>query len=199
MPAGLSDTIVTMQQPKKVLALVGMPGAGKTYCVDYLKQKGWPSVYFGGVVVDETIRRYGSTTPEKEKLVREEFRTKEGTAAIARRIIPQIDELLTRHPYVVADGLYSWSEYKLFKEHYGDNAVIVAITAPRLVRHQRLKHRPVRPLTDEEATAREYAEIESIEKGGPIANADYTIVNDDTPEAMYAKLEDVLANAGFIS
>jgi dephospho-CoA kinase len=46
------------------------------------------------------------------------------------------------------------------------------------LRHERLTTRTERPLTKEQANARDYAEIETIEKGGPIANADYTIVNE---------------------
>ena len=34
-----------------------------------------------------------------------------------------------------------------------------------------------RPFTIKEAKARDYAEIENLEKGGPIAMADYTILN----------------------
>ena len=48
------------------------------------------------------------------------------------------------------------------------------------------------PFTDEEVTAREYAEIENIEKGGPIANADYTLVNHGTSEEMIAKFDRLL-------
>lgn len=188
-----------MKTTPRVLALVGMPGAGKSSCVDHLEAKDIPSVYFGGVVVNEVKKRYGEdgVTPEREKLVREEFRAKDGMGAIAKRLIPVLDELLEKHPSVVADGLYSWAEYKLLKEHYGDAILVVAITAPRHVRHERLAHRPVRPLTEAEVTSREYAEIENIEKGGPIANADYTINNDNDPTSMLQNLDNILTDTGF--
>lgn len=176
----------------KIIALVGMPGAGKSFCVEYLNGLGFPYVYFGGVVVDETIARYGATSPEHEKIVREEFRAKDGMGAIAKRIIPKLNELLETNAVVVADGLYSWTEYKMFKQAYGDDAVIIAIAAPRAVRHARLYDRPIRPLSEPEVSAREYAEIENIEKGGPIANADYTIVNDTTTDDLLADLRDIL-------
>jgi len=181
---------------KKVIALVGMPGAGKSLCVDYLKDRGFPSVYFGGVVVDEVKRRYGEVTEAYEKLVREEFRQQDGMAAIAKRIIPEIDVLLETNAVVIADGLYSWAEYKLFKERWGKNAIIIAVTAPRTLRHSRLAVRPIRPITEEDVTSREYAEIENLEKGGPIANADYTIVNDTSTDALLANLRKILAEVG---
>jgi len=184
---------------EKILVLVGMPGAGKSTCVDYLVSKGIPSVYFGGVVVDETQRRYGKVNEELEKSVREELRTKEGKGAIATRIIAKIEQLVQEGNHrIVADGLYSWTEYKIFKERWGDQAIIVAIVAPRHVRHERLANRPVRPFTDAEVTQREYNEIEGIEKGGPIANADYTIVNNATAEDLLQQFNAVLTEIGFL-
>jgi dephospho-CoA kinase len=183
----------------KVIVLVGMPGAGKSFCVEYLGQKGLPSVYFGGITVDEVKRRGLEVNEANEKMVREELRATEGPGVMAKRIIAKIDELNNQgHSVVVADGLYSWTEYKIFKEKYGDNALIIAITAPRALRHKRLATRPVRPLTDEEVTTREYAEIENLEKGGPIANADYTLVNDGTQENLLAQLDKVLTETNII-
>lgn len=176
-----------------VITLVGMPGAGKSLCVDYLKEKGWPSVYFGGITLAEVKARGLDINPENEKFVREDIRVKEGKNAYANRIIAQIKALAAEgNTTIIADGLYSWSEYKVFKEQFGDHAVIIAIAAPRKLRHTRLANRPVRPLTEEEVTKREYAEIENIEKGGPIANADYTIGNSGTTEELLADLEAVL-------
>lgn len=183
----------------KILILVGMPGAGKSTCVDYLESKGIPKVYFGGIVVEETKRRYGKTNEELERTVREDLRAQDGMGAIAKRIIVKIDDLIAQgHDRIVADGMYSWTEYKMFKERWGERAIIVAIAAPRKVRHERLAHRPVRSFTDEEVTAREYAEIENIEKGGPIANADYTLVNSSSPEDLLEQLDRVLAEVDFI-
>ncbi len=190
-----------MKVRPQVLVLVGMPGAGKSSCVEHLDTKGIPNAYFGGVIVEEVKKRYGEdgVNEAREKLVREEFREIDGKGAIAKRIIPKLDHLLLSHPVVVADGLYSWTEYKMFKEHYGEKALIVAISAPRHLRHARLAHRPVRPLTEAEVTSREYAEIENLEKGGPIANADYTITNDDDAYALLNNLDNLLHDTGFLT
>lgn len=182
---------------KKVITFVGMPGAGKSTCVDHLKEKGLPSVYFGGITLDEMKKRGLDVNPENEKFVREDLREKEGRDVYAKRIVSQVRGNFDQgDDLVVADGLYSWSEYKIFKEEFGDDAVIIAIAAARKERHERLANRPERPMTDEEVTRREYAEIENIEKGGPIANADYTIVNDGTPEELIEQLSGVLEQAG---
>ena len=49
-----------------------------------------------------------------------------------------------------------------------------------------------RSFTEKEAKARDYAEIENIEKGGPIAMADFTIVNIGTIEELKEKVSEIL-------
>jgi dephospho-CoA kinase len=184
-------------QDKKILVFVGMPGAGKSACVDYLKAKGLPSVYFGGITLDEIKRRGMELSEASEKLVREDIRAKEGKGAYAVRIIKQIEELIEQGKNcVVVDGLYSWTEYKIFKGSFGDNAIIIAIVADKKKRHERLVNREVRPLTEDEASARDHAEIERLEKGGPIANADYFLANDSTVEELEADLKKLLPKIG---
>jgi dephospho-CoA kinase len=182
----------------KLAVLVGMPGAGKSFCIDYLIKKGLPSVYFGGITINEVKARGLDVTEANEKIVREDIRAKEGKDAYAKRIITQIEKLAADgHKKILVDGLYSWSEYKIFKQKFGNQAVIIAVAASRQARHGRLANRPVRPLTDEEVTAREYAEIENLEKGGPIANADYTLVNDNEPDKLLVDLSNLLNEIGF--
>ncbi len=63
---------------EKILVFVGMPGAGKSTLVEYLERKGIPSVYFGGITLDEVKRQGLEINPENEKRVREELREREG-------------------------------------------------------------------------------------------------------------------------
>ena len=58
------------------------------------------------------------------------------------------------------------------------------------VRKQRLSSREVRPLTPEQVDSRDKAEIENLEKGGPIAKADYFILNN----SLEIKLEKQFGN-----
>lgn len=155
-----------------------MSGAGKSVCVEHLKKKSVPSVYFGEIVINEVLERKLELNENNQKTIREEIRDREGKGALALRILSQIEKYFEQgYRYVVVDGLYSWTEYKIFKESFEDRAIIIAVVEPRSIRHQRIANRAYRSFDEKEATQRDYDEIEGIEKGGPIANADYYLAN----------------------
>lgn len=175
----------------RCLALVGMAGSGKTLCAKHLEARGYFQFRFGGIVTDEVTRRGLPITPENERTVREEFRSIDGMDAIAKRALPLLKQALQERQCIVIDGLYSFSEYKLLMQELGD-LVVVAIVAERALRYSRLADRPDRPLTAAEAQTRDFAEIEKIEKGGPIAMADFTLLNNGSPEDLIADLDALL-------
>jgi len=171
----------------KIVCVVGMPGAGKSLVSDELVRQNFAYLRFGQITLDK-IKELGLEPIEaNERKIREDFRKEYGMGAFATLNIPKIDELLEKSN-VVVDGLYSWSEYKILKEKYGEAMYIIAVYAPPKLRYKRLKNRSIendpkqrfRSLTEEDAKARDYAEIENLEKGGPIAMADFTIVNTGT-------------------
>jgi dephospho-CoA kinase len=167
----------------KVVAIVGMAGSGKSEVARVFEKSGFARVRFGDIT-DEEVRRRGLQLNEKnERLVRQELRAEHGMAAYARLSLPRIDRLLESGDAVV-DGLYSWEEYTLMKERYGDRFAVVAVWASPKTRQQRLAKRPVRPLQPEEAAGRDVAEIQNLNKGGPIAMADFTIVNEASLETL---------------
>lgn len=186
-----------MTQKSRVLALVGMPGAGKTLCAKHLEAKQFYQFRFGGIVVDEVARRGWPITPDNERRVREELRAQEGMEVMAKRALPQLQQALAQRPCIVIDGLYSFSEYVYLKTHLDAELIVVAIVSPRHLRYQRLSNRPERPLTSAEAEQRDIQEIVTLEKGGPIAIADYTLTNDGEPQDLLARLDALLDQLDF--
>jgi dephospho-CoA kinase len=184
-----------MQKPR-ALALVGMAGSGKTLCAKHLEAKGFYQFRFGGIVTGEVERRGWEINPENERIVREEFRANEGMDVMAKRALPLLHKALESRETIVIDGLYSFSEYKTLRREFGDGLVIVAIIAPRSLRYERLAQRKERPLTPEEAETRDWQEIESLEKGGPIAIADYSLGNDSSAADLLSALDEVLEKLG---
>lgn len=175
----------------KIYALVGMCGSGKSVICEHFQKKGWEFVYFGGVTMDELARRGWEKNEQNERTVREELRREHGPAAFAILLLPVIRQKLS-HSSVVLDGLYSWSEYKVLKEAFGDQMEVIAVIADRKIRYARLTKRLVRPLTPQQAESRDWAEIEKLEKGGPIAMADYFVFNNGDMAATTAQIDAIL-------
>ncbi len=181
----------------RALALVGMPGAGKTVCAEHLRARGYYTLRFGAVVVDEVRARGLEVNPGNERVAREELRARHGMAAMAVVSLPTLKDALTRHQSIIIDGLYSFSEYKLLLAELEAPLLLVAVAAPRKLRYQRLSARPERPLTAREAYERDIQEIEALEKGGPIAIADHTLINDGAQAALLRQLDALLESLGF--
>jgi dephospho-CoA kinase len=187
---------MTETKQVRTLALVGMPGSGKTLCAEHLEKRGYFQFRFGSIVTDEVTRRGWEINPQNESIVRLELRENEGMDVMAKRALPKLREALQSHQTIIIDGLYSFSEYKTLRKEFPDTMVVVAIAAPRYLRYQRLSQRPFRPLTTDEARTRDWQEIEAMEKGGPIAIADYTFVNEGTSEALLSMLDALLVKLG---
>jgi dephospho-CoA kinase len=168
-----------------------MPGSGKSVVTMHLQAQGLKRIYFGDLVLKEVEARGLHLIPDNERLVREDLRRVHGMAAMAVLSLPVIEKALQEGP-VVIDGLYSFTEYKFLREKLGDSLVVLAIASTRALRYERLSCRPVRPLTPMEAEKRDLAEIEHIEKGGPIAIADYTVLNDGVPETLLMAIDTLL-------
>lgn len=168
----------------KIICVVGMPGSGKSEASDELVRQGFAFLRFGQITLDKVKEQGLELTEASERKIREEIRKKHGMGGFATLNIPKVDELLKKSD-VVVDGLYSWSEYKILQEKYGDKMHVLAVYSPPKTRYERLTDRSIegdsaqrfRSFTKEEARARDYAEIENLEKGGPIVMADFTIVN----------------------
>jgi dephospho-CoA kinase len=183
----------------KIIAFVGLTGGGKTAVVDYLTDKGYPKVYFGGIFY-EAMREAGFTPGDwaVENPFRKAIREKEGNDFIVKRVIRQAHKLIESGQHrIILDGLYSWTEYKALKHEFPGEMTVVAVVAPKHLRKQRLATRSERPLTSTEVDERDWAEIENIEKGGPIAIADYYVHNDSDLDHLYKQIDDILDNIDF--
>ncbi|HPM86008.1 MAG TPA: AAA family ATPase [archaeon] len=184
----------------KLVCIVGMTGSGKSVVSDYLVNKGYSYLRFGQITMDLIKKRGLEPTEVNEKSIRESVRKEHGMGAYALLNIPKFDELLKKGN-VVGDGLYSWSEYKILREKYGNQLVVLAVFAPPELRYSRLVNRTLlstdvslknRPATLESAMSRDFAEIENIEKGGPIAMSDFTLINTGSVSELILQLEKVL-------
>jgi dephospho-CoA kinase len=178
-----------------IIAFVGMPGSGKSEAVRFLEQKFFKSVRFGDLTEKKLQEQHMPLTPENEQLVREQLRKELGMDAYAKQNEQKIKDLLEGNPVVIIDGLYSWEEYRYLKVHF-PQLVLVHVYAEAAIRYQRLVNRPVRPFSLEKAKIRDVAEIENLNKGGPIAIADFLVVNNTTVGDLYNQIDMLLQRLG---
>jgi dephospho-CoA kinase len=180
---------MTHHENLKIVAFVGLAGSGKTTAVEYFTEKGYPKVYFGGVILDAMKEAGIERTAENEQKFREDVREQHGKDFVANKIVEQIEHLANAGQHrIIADGIYTWTEYQVLKHAFPGELEVVAVVSPRHLRYHRLTQRVVRPLTATEAHQRDIAEIEHLEKGGPIAIADHYVINDGSLEELHEKL-----------
>lgn len=189
---------MTHHENLKILAFVGLAGSGKSTAVEYFREKGYPRVHFGGVILQAMEEAGIERSPDNEQKFRLDFREKNGQDSIANTIIEQIEHLAGAGQHrIIADGIYTWSEFNAVKKAFPGELVLVAIVAPRHLRYHRLAERTVRPFTATQAHNRDISEIEDLQKGGPIAIADHYVINDGSVEELEKKLAELAKELGF--
>lgn len=180
---------------KKIYAIIGMAGSGKSEVITYLQEKfGWPKVYFGEATFDRIKQEGWEVNYENEKIARETIRKELGMGAYAMLSLPKIEKYMETSEVVLLESLYSWAEYKIIKEKFGSAFKAIAVYASPDTRFSRLlKRKNWRPVEDRaEFDRRDWTEIEGTDKGGPIAIADYTIMNEGTLDEFQTGIEYVL-------
>lgn len=176
-----------------VIAAVGMCGTGKSVVTKYIEETyHFKSIYFGGFILEEVTRRGLEIDSTNEKTVREDLREKDGLDAVAKLAVDRINTFLAEGSNVIIDGLYSFSEYVFLEEKLTKPLVLIAIHSTKQLRYQRLGIREIRPLTPQQVDERDYMEIKNIEKAGPIAIADFHIINDGNFKDLHKHIDTVL-------
>jgi dephospho-CoA kinase len=177
---------------KIILAIVGMPGSGKTEAGQYfLSKTNWPKVYFGDITLDEVKKRGQEINEANERKAREDIRKDLGMGAYAILSLPKIKEFFTNSS-VLLESMYSWEEYLEIKKEFGDSFKILALYTSPETRIARLTNRPIRPLQRDEVISRDYSQVENLHMTGPVAMADYTIINEGSMEDLYKKIDKII-------
>ncbi len=170
-----------------------MPGSGKSEAIEYLVKKyGWPKIYFAQPTFDEMERRGLERNQANERLVREDLRNLHGDDYYAQEAVKKV-EAMSEAPIILLESFYSAPEYRVFKERFGDAFTTIAIHARPSVRHTRLATRPERPLNATESIERDWAQLNRLTQGTPIALSDFMIINEGSKEELQQKLDEVIS------
>jgi len=183
-----------------VLAIVGLPGSGKSEVTDACLATGLFAghVFFSEVIFDELDKLGLPHAQEHERPMREELRSKHGMGMAATFMLPKIRAHFEKGN-VLIESHYSTEEYEILKREFGDSFKVLAVFAPRELRTKRLATRPERPLTAEETVTRDMTQIKNTHQAGPITLADYMILNISTLEELKEKVLAALERLGIKS
>jgi dephospho-CoA kinase len=173
-----------------IVAITGMPGAGKSTAAQALVAKGWKRVVMGDVIREETRRRGLEPDSKNTGEVMKRLRKERGEAAVAELCLDAIRK--ARSSKVVVDGIRSMSEVETFRK--SADVILIVIHASRRRRFTLLKERGRSddPLSYEMFLKREERELR-VGIGDAIAQADEMVSNEHTtPERLASEIVEVV-------
>jgi len=164
-----------------IVALSGMPGAGKTTVARYLSQKGIPLLIMGDVVRE--VAETDGLEPTSDNLAKLmlRLRKKSGPEAIAHLIVDKIKLMKKKDKklsVVIVDGIRSMAEVQVLR--LIGSVKLLAIHGSTLTRYTHVKERRRSdvPSTIDEFDKRDKIEME-VGISNAIALADESISNND--------------------
>jgi predicted RNA binding protein with dsRBD fold (UPF0201 family)/dephospho-CoA kinase len=182
----------------KVIAFVGMPGAGKTEASNVANELGIPVVVMGDVLREEVKARSLPLTDANIGGTANQLRAEEGMDAIAKRCIPKIEAL--KADAVVVDGIRGIAEVETFKEAFGDEFTLVKIDAPFDLRLERLTRRA---RSDDLGSAEGLKQRDEREMswgmGRAIEVADKAVVNLDPIQKFRDEIRSILVKESIVT
>ena len=170
----------------RIVAITGMPGAGKSTAAQALVKQGWKRVVMGDVIREETKRRGLEPNAKNTGEVMKSLRGERGESAVADLCLEAISKVGSDK--VVVDGIRSVAEVDAFKGKA--RVLLVAVDASPGRRFELLKERGRSddPLTREMFEERDLREL-GVGIGEAIALADAAISNERaTPEELEGEM-----------
>jgi len=176
-----------------LIGIAGTHGAGKGAVVQFLKEQGF--VHCSARELFLEVLRNRDIAPDRKTIsdVANELRERFGVAYV-------VNEYLERHDPAVQDviieSIYTMGEVEAIRAHGG---YVVAVDADPEIRYERIKHRMSETdmITKEEFLKKQEEESHSDDPAkqnsrAVMEQADFTIINNDTFEALKVEIGYVL-------
>lgn len=177
----------------KIIAVVGMPGSGKSTMLDYMQSKGVSFFNMGDVVTKIEPEKRGITqiSEQIEHSIRTELREKLGPAAIAIRTAEEVKNRYKGAKVVAIGGIHSPAELDHFKKEFGSDLFIVCIDCREATRLERLKKRGYRSLDEKAFWHREEWE-HSVGIDTVMSAANVHLSNEGDPASLIKQTEELM-------
>ena len=181
-----------------VIAVTGMPGAGKELAAELAQRRGWPVLSMGELVRAETRRRGLPADPQHVAETATALRKERGPGAWAELLLPLLEEQAAGGARtVLVDGVRNVAEVEVLRRALGGEFVLVGIAAEAAIRHERLIGRG----RSDDVPAKAWLEERDRRElgyglGEVLATADHTLRNESTKAAFREALERLLDEIG---
>ncbi len=165
-----------------IVAITGMPGAGKSTAAKALEAHGFKRIVMGDVIREETRRRGLEPDEKNTGKVMLELREKYGPGAVAEVCLRSLKAM--KEKVVIVDGIRSYAEVEVFARE--GKVKLLAIHASRDRRFKLLteRARSDAPTSRSSFDERDKREL-SIGVGNAVALADESLSNERaTPEEL---------------
>ena len=178
----------------RVIGVVGLPGSGKSEAAAVADELGIPVVTMGDVI-RQACRDRGLDPASHHGEVAQALRNEGGTAAIADRSIPMIEDALQAYDTVLVDGIRSDAEVDRFRAAFGEAFTLVRVEAPFEVRAERIDARGRDDTAAESLADRDEREL-GFGMGEAMERADVVVENTASLEAFQDRVRALLAGDG---
>ena len=172
----------------KILAIVGLPGSGKTTAIEAIRDLG-VVVTMGDIVRNEVKRRNIEPSGSNLGKMAEQLRKNEGPGIIAKKCVDLI--MKQKDNIIFIDGIRSMAEINIFRKNW--RFPIIAIIVDEKKRFRRLfkRSRSDDPKNLEELKERDNRELK-FGFDEVLEEADYIINNNSTVDELKRKAKDVV-------
>jgi dephospho-CoA kinase len=168
-----------------IVAITGMPGAGKSTAAKALESRGFKRIVMGDVIREETRRRGLEPSEKDTAKVMLELREKYGPGAVAEVCVRLLGTM--KEQAVVIDGIRSPAEVEVFARVGKVRLIAIHASRERRFKLLRERGRGDAPTSRGSFDERDKREL-SIGVGDAVALADESLSNEHTtPEELGKK------------
>lgn len=175
----------------KILAIVGLPGSGKTTAIEAIKDLGIV-VTMGDIVRNEAKRRNIEPSGPNLGDIAKELRETGGPDIIAKKCVDLINK--KTFDIIFIDGIRSLAEVNIFRKFWKFPIIAIIVNEKNRLRRLFKRSRSDDPKNLEELKERDMRELKfGLDK--VLKEADYNIKNNSTIDDLKKKTREVILKA----